>query len=216
MKIPDLIALDFDGTIGNTILHTYKAMCRIFADYHKVPPSFSDYIDNFGIKGALVFYSEKGINLPYDELYRLYLKYLMELHSKTRAGFFPDAPQSFIEIAKRNIRVGIVSAQIQEFVRSCLEDLTKPQMDSLGFVVTAVRHKPTALLELRNTLPCNGGTSWYVGDTTRDMTDAKEAGYVPIGITRGFSDMVALCQAGAEHYIDDMSGLHALLDKCED
>lgn len=50
----------------------------------------------------------------------------------------------------------------------------------------------------------------------RDNTDAREAGYVPIGITRGFSDRIELCEAGAEHCVGDMSGLHLLLDKCED
>lgn len=77
-------------------------------------------------------------------------------------------------------------------------------------------HKPDpeGLFVCMDELNVDPGETVYVGDGVTDMLAGKSAGvFAVIGITQGFSSRKSLEQAGADHVIDSLSELPALLLK---
>lgn len=103
------------------------------------------------------------------------------------------------------VRLGVVSAAYDSSVRA---DIRSLDLDGLWDSVDAPATDKLAVLRARRG---DAAVAVYVGDTAYDMECAVAAGYVPVAVSGGYSDVEVLRAAGAVHVLDSFAELEALL-----
>jgi len=126
----------------------------------------------------------------------LYAEYAIE---PTRP--MPGAVEALTAVRELGLRVVVVTSKLGRLAELHLAHLGMP-VDELAGDLFA-EGKGAALTE--------HGVRWYVGDHVGDMIAAQTAGVPGIGVATGPCDAGELRAAGADHVLDDLTGLPDLL-----
>ena len=82
-----------------------------------------------------------------------------------------------------------------------------------GSRVAHAKPAPDLLLSAAKEMEVPLAGTWYVGDSTWDMQAAVASGMVPVGVTTGAVDAVALRAAGARLCVSSLGELLAVLER---
>jgi phosphoglycolate phosphatase len=113
----------------------------------------------------------------------------------------PGAVEALTAVRELGLRVVVVTSKLGRLAELHLAHLGMP-VDELAGDLFA-EGKGAALTE--------HGVRWYVGDHVGDMVAARTAGVPGIGVVTGPCDACELRAAGADHVLDDLTGLPGLL-----
>lgn len=102
------------------------------------------------------------------------------------------------------VRLGVVSAASDTAVRA---DMTALELGGLWHSVDAPATDKLDTLRSRRGVEKH---AFYVGDTAYDMRCALDAGFTPIGVDRGYTDVDSLMAAGAAAIISSFDELPRL------
>ncbi len=108
---------------------------------------------------------------------------------------FPLMPQVLAELA--DVRtVVVVTSSPNDVVEGWLRGHNVSGVAEVAGAETA-RSKVEKIHALRERFP-GQATYWYVGDTSGDIREAREAGATPVGVAWGWHEPELLHEAGAE------------------
>ncbi|AWG43027.1 HAD family hydrolase [Candidatus Borreliella tachyglossi] len=215
MKIKACI-FDMDGTLINSIMDIAFSMNSALKNlgYREIKTDkfstlvgrgFEKFVDN-----ALEYLSLSlnDQNLKYN-LYKEFIKeYNQNISSQTKA--YEGIPELLITLNKLRIPIGILSNKNHEELLIVTKDIFK---DINFFEIRGYSSKfeakpdPTNALDMIIELNVKPEEIAYIGDSDVDMLTARNAGFLPIGVSWGFRTVEELKTSGAKYIINNPSEL---------
>ncbi|HEY1686695.1 MAG TPA: HAD family hydrolase [Tepidisphaeraceae bacterium] len=129
---------------------------------------------------------------------------------------YPGIPEMLDELARRQIRLAILSNKPHDFTCQCVETfLAKWKFEEVLGATAKLPRKPNpaAALHVAQMMQLPPADFLYLGDTNTDMQTAVAAGMYPVGVLWGFRDRPELEAAGAKTIIAHPSELITLMMK---
>ncbi|UER67824.1 HAD family hydrolase [Borrelia sp. BU AG58] len=202
---------DMDGTLVNSIKDIAFSMNSALKNlgYKEIKAEkFSSFVgrgfDKFVEKTLdylSINFNDKS--LKYD-LYKEFVReYNQNLSSQTRA--YDGIPELLAELNKLNIPIGILSNKNHEELLA----LTKNMFGDIKFFEIRgyssrfeAKPDPANALDMIVELNVKAEEVAYIGDSDVDMITARNAGFLPIGVSWGFRTIEELKANGAKYIIN--------------
>lgn len=198
------VLFDYDGTLLDSIEENYKGVCNVFRMSGIPEPTFTVFFTRC-LPPFTPFYRDHGVTASPEEISKWYFQ---AARNGTRP-FFPDVAEVLKVLCAQDVVMGIISAHWQhEVMERCNRENL---LNCFQSIVGRAWNKVEAIHNFCSQHDMTPSGALYVGDTISDMRDAKEAGVVAVGITRGRDTSELLRQAGADHCISDLHELLTLL-----
>jgi phosphoglycolate phosphatase len=220
----DIVAFDLDGTLlethrdlGTAVNHALE-----LGGFDTVPVESATDLIGGGAKIMLKQAVDAQGGLPDDEFRRLY-KAMLGYYSENNAVHtrpFQHAETVLEDLARRGVRMGVVTNKFEEFARTILGTLDLIGHfecviggDSIGkddqgrFIA---KPAPDPILKARAL--CGGGRTAFIGDSSYDVKAARAADVPVVAAMYGYCDGTAE-QLAADAAIDSLDGLISALEK---
>ena len=198
---------DVDGTLIDSIAHSYAGVCEVFRHCTIIPPSFADYCEHFEPPFEQ-FYRERGITESIASRHQISAWYRSTARHD-RALIYPDVPNSLSALTRmeHTCALAVVSAQKNSILALQLEKVSH----YFDFIVGEQQDKTPEIERICSVYRISKKFVWYVGDFAADMRSARRARVRAVGITRGRDTRHILERAGAHHVINNLDELLSIM-----
>lgn len=219
----DAVGFDLDGTLieSHRDLGTAVNHALALGGFAHVPIDHASDLIGGGAKVMLAKALDAQGGVAKDEFRRLYkemLAYYGENYA-VHTSPYPGVVEALDELARRGVRIGVVTNKFEEFARGILDTLGLLDRfdcviggDSLGKGPDGAylaKPAPDPILKLRES--CGGGRIVYVGDSSYDMRAARAAGVPVVAACYGYCDK-SPDELGADATIDSFAELIPVLE----
>ena len=204
----DLIMLDFDGTIADSLpaaIASVQAMLGELGYSNKSAEEIGRYI-GFGeralVRGAIGTPNEKLL----DQAQAVYYKHNLENIKNVK--LYPHVKE-FLETYTNKLKA-VISNKRDEFIELILN---RQRIDNYfaeirgGDSSACLKPDPCAINEILKKYQVAAGQALYIGDMTVDVETGRNAGVLTCAVTYGFHDAAALKKAGPDIMVDDLMEL---------
>lgn len=180
---------DFDGTLADTAPDLAAAVNRMRADegHEALPLERLRPFASAGARGLL--HAAFGVK-PDDPEYKAMREEFLDLYAESCCGrtrLFPGVADLLRELARREIRWGVVTNKATRFTERILAHLgLKPDCVACGDTTPHLKPHPAPLLHAAEQLRLAPQACVYLGDDLRDMKAARAAGMRPIAVEWGY------------------------------
>lgn len=184
----------------------YRGCQAVFAQLGKglKVPSYREFLNT--VKTPFpAYYRERGVSGTDDEITRAYFS--AARHDE--APLFPDVAETLQALTDEGLHLAIVSGHHQESLERRFTE--RGLADYFHSIIGGASNKVAAIRSLCAITGVPPERTCLVGDLISDARDARDAGIVAVGCTRGNPTMHALLHAGAHHVIKDLDGLVTLV-----
>ena len=196
----DAIGFDLDGTLVDTFRDLGAAVNHALelGGFKPVPVDSSKDLIGGGAKVMLARAVEAQGGMPEDEFRALY-KRMLGFYAENNAVHsrpYPGAVEVLDELAKRGVRMAVVTNKFEEFARNLLDTLELSDRfeaiiggDSMGRGPDGkhlAKPAPDPIIEAAKR--CGGGRFAFVGDSSYDVRAAKAAGVPVVVAAYGYCD----------------------------
>ncbi len=205
----DAVIFDWSGTLSDDRRPVYEANKGLRAHYGLANNTFEEFFQTTRMT-PIEFYREQGVTDSGDEIYALYRTYFQQsLEVGVRPQVYPDAHEVLVQIKKAGIPTAVVSSHPTVFLKQEAQDyLLAPFFEILH---GDARNKISALKDVCQILNVDRARSLYVGDTTHDITSAREAGLVTAGVATGYHTREALASERPDHLFTNLLDLLSIV-----
>jgi HAD superfamily hydrolase (TIGR01509 family) len=205
-----LILFDFDGTIADSLLVLIKAFNRLAPEFGCPQVSLAQIpeIKNLSSREGLQKLAIPSWQMPFF-LYRLrreVSRLALELQP------IEGMPAVLIELHQRGHRLGIVTSNARSTVINFLDRQQLIQPFELIYAGQLLLGKARTLKRLVKRYQMDPKQVIYVGDETRDVEAARQAGLTMIAVSWGFNSATVLAKHQPDQLIDQPEQLLAVLD----
>jgi len=210
------IVFDLDGTLVDTAPDLIDTLNVILARHDVAPVDFDDArsMIGLGVKPLLVRgLASKGVQLPPDEIDRLFAEYLdvYAAHIADRSRPFPGLESALDALAAQGCRLAVCTNKLEWLAVRLLNTLgLRPRFAAICGQDTFAMRKPDPDM-LRLTIARAGGDTGHavmVGDSMTDVATAQAAGLPVIAVDFGYTE-IAAAQLGADRLISHFDALPA-------
>ena len=177
-KKQELVALDFDGTLWDSLLLSYHAILETFSYFHVPPPTIKEF--KFGItKFGDGFYHRFGIpqSVPLEKIREVRFECRQEIYYKGR--IFPDVIPTLQEIKKSGARIIIISSNVFDNVKGIVRN-NKELNILISEIYTGDKNIIIKLAIDRFEVDADKAT--YVDDTVEGLLTAKNLGLFTVAV----------------------------------
>jgi pyrophosphatase PpaX len=212
-KRPFAVLFDLDGTLIDSIGLLLKCVHHTF-EGRSPAPTDEEWVAGIGtpLGKQLAPYAANE-----DEVQQLTLRYRSfqrDQHDSFTSAF-PGVVETVMELDRRGHPMGIVTSKSNEMMLRGLKwiGIDKLMRTTVGMDSCAI-HKPDAfpvLLALEE-LGYSPEEAVFVGDSPHDIQSGNAAGVVSVAALWGPFTREQLAPSSPREYLDDISGLPALLD----
>lgn len=174
----NLLGLDFDGTVINSLETCYQKMVATFNHLGINAPPLKIWKEEISQIGVLEFYIKYGApkTLTLEELHEIYTKIYKKLEPKPE--LFPGVAATLSSIFKKGIPIVLISLNSQAILEAETERLGIAKYFSK--IIGQTREKEKELIKIIQNLRIRARTVLFVGDTVHDIEAAKKAGCISI------------------------------------
>ena len=209
MKKNLVVIFDFDGTIADTMNFIRTIMDKLSddVDFPKIKN-----IDWEGLKNKETREVFKSLGISLTKL-PFILKKVRDILHKEVGKIEPirGIEKALFQIKKNNHKLGILTSSPLETVEKFLKINNLNFFDFI-YSESNIFNKAKKLNNLLKEKKFNPQHVLYVGDETRDITAAKEAGVKAIAVTWGLNGKEILKEQGPDYLVGNPEELIALLD----
>lgn len=197
---PKAVLLDYDGTLIDSALQVYLGTCNVLKMSNIAVPTFPEFCETY-MAPYDVYYKSLGITASKEEI----IEWYFSASTSDESPWFPDVLETLSHFHEKGHMLGIISAHYEDrIVARCKEFGVLEYMQT---VVGRAHNKVPHLLSLCKKYNISPKDVCYVGDFASDVRDAREAGVVSVGITRGNNTKEMLFRNGADFCIDTLAEL---------
>jgi phosphoglycolate phosphatase len=210
------IVFDLDGTLVDTAPDLIDTLNVILARHDVAPVDFDQArsMIGLGVKPLLVRgLASKGVQLPPDEIDRLFAEYLdvYAAHIADRSRPFPGLESALDALAAQGCRLAVCTNKLEWLSVRLLNTLgLSSRFAAICGQDTFAMRKPDPDM-LRLTIVRAGGDTGHavmVGDSMTDVATAKAAGVPVIAVDFGYTE-IAAAELGADRLISHFDALPA-------
>ncbi|GMM92804.1 HAD family hydrolase [Qipengyuania sp. MTN3-11] len=220
----DAIGFDLDGTLieSHRDLGTAVNHALALGGFVSVPIDHASDLIGGGAKLMLAKALDAQGGVAEDEFRRLY-KAMLAFYGKNYANHtrpYPGVVEALDELARRGVRLGVVTNKFEEFARGILDMLGLSGRfdcviggDTLGKGPDGkylAKPAPDPIVKVRER--CGGGRFAYVGDSSYDIRAARAAGVPVVAACYGYCDKPR-DEFGADVMIDSFAELIPALER---
>src|SRR5436309_5963236 len=190
------IVFDLDGTLVDTAPDLIDTLNIIFARHDVAPVAFDEArtMIGAGVKPLLQRgLASKGVQLPPEEIDRLYVEYLevYAAHVADRSRPFPGLERALDALAAQGYRLAVCTNKLEWLSVKLLKELGLAQRFATicGQDTFAMRKPDPDMLRL--TIVRAGGDTGHavmVGDSMTDVATARAAGTPVVAVDVGSTD----------------------------
>jgi phosphoglycolate phosphatase len=207
-----LVIFDFDGTLAATLEAGFALMNELAPKYGFEPISKerADELREMRTREAIVALGIKARSVP---------KLLMEVRTALRKQMDRITPidgiaDALAKLKGQGVRLGILTSNSEENVQVFLDHW---DLGGLFDFVTAGSTVFGKVRLLRKTMAAEApgldvSEVVYVGDETRDIHAAQQAGMRSVGVSWGLNTKAALVAVGPDEVLDEPMELAGLFD----
>jgi phosphoglycolate phosphatase len=207
-----LIIFDVDGTLVDSQNLIYAAQCATFEAHGLEPPSREKVLSLVGLSLRPTFEALVGPDGPVAELDATYRQVFNKVLSDPahHEPLFPQVTETLKALAARpDITLGVATGKSVRGITRVIEQHGWQGLFST--IQTADTHPskphPSMLQAALAETGMDAHRSFFVGDTSYDMSMAVSAGIHGIGVDWGYHPVEALREAGARRIISAMDDL---------
>jgi phosphoglycolate phosphatase len=203
----DLVIFDFDGTLADSkdwMVNTLSVMAGRHG-FRQIGRDEVERLRGLPTRDVMRALGVSSWRLPF-------IAADMRRQSATEAASitpFPGALRVLIELADVGVTLAVVSSNGEVTVRSVLGE-SQHLIDAYS-CETSLFGKSRKLRRTAKRLAISPERTLYVGDETRDIEAAYEAGVAIAAVTWGYNNRLALEGARPTHLIDSFSDLADLV-----
>ena len=210
------IVFDLDGTLVDTAPDLIDTLNVILARQDVAPVDFDEArsMIGAGVKPLLVRgLASKGVQLPPDEIDRLFAEYLdiYAAHIADRSRPFPGLEAALDALAAQGCRLAVCTNKLEWLSVRLLKMLDlAPRFAAICGQDTFAMRKPDPDM-LRLTIVRAGGDTSHavmVGDSMTDVATARAAAVPVIAVDFGYTE-IAAAELGADRLISHFDALPA-------
>lgn len=209
--ITELLILDLDGVLCDSVGLIWDAICNLFFEHpsfgfeRKDIPKFTNFLESFRLPGDEWFASH-GFDFP-SAVIRETLR-----HAPDKAKMFPAVPLMFNTIRRSHPKLPIIVISAGDQLRIERQLTAGGVRNYFEAVFGETPDKAEAIFSFCSLWGICPAKTVYVGDMPQDMRDSREAGVIPIGFTDDQPIMErVLTKAGAQHCVPNHQKLGDLL-----
>ncbi|MBN3033746.1 MAG: HAD-IA family hydrolase [Candidatus Saganbacteria bacterium] len=208
----DLIMLDFDGTIADSLPAAVKSIGQMLAEL-AYPPKNAEEIGRhigFGERALVAGSIGSDDERLVAEAQAAYYRHNLENIKAVRP--YPHV-REFLELYQDKLKV-VISNKRDEFIRLILAEhrLGNYFTEIIGGDSAAcLKPDPCAINDVLKKYRVAAGRALYIGDMTVDVATGKNAGVLTCAVTYGFHGKAALAQAAPDLIVDDLLELKGLI-----
>lgn len=210
MRYP-CVVFDFDGTLADTFAEAVSIMRRIGPDLglREVDPELA--------RGMPTRQFMKALGVSFWRLPRVVRAFqAAAAESAPSLKLFDQIPHSLRQLHSSGIRLGILSSNREDTIRTCLKNHGVEGLFEFVIGYPKLFGKGRALRRIRRSLRIERAAMLYVGDETRDVIAARKARIDNACVAWGFQNEALLRESGATTVFQTPSELVAYLLKMTD
>lgn len=201
----DTFGFDVDGVVRETGYLAFHHCRLAITELGGIPPELDDFVHDWG--GLLNRYFRScGVQASDEEIERVNAKYVA---THDLADPYHDVGDALEHLEKLGVRTFALSGHRHSELQSWFEK--HGLHDRFGHVEGSGGGKVEQLIILRQKFSTSPARACYVGDWGQDMRAARQADFVPIGITRNLNTRHVLERNGAAAVIDHLHELVELI-----
>jgi phosphoglycolate phosphatase len=209
----ELLILDFDGTLTNSIPPAVNAIQAMIAELGFPFKTKEEINQHVGYGEAPLVSGSIGTREPglLKTAMEVYFKHYLREGIKT-APLYPHVKE-FLEYFKNKVMI-IVSNKRDEFIRMILDrhQLTAYFTEILGGdTALCLKPDPCVILDLLKKYKVSPRQALFIGDMTIDVETGKNAGIHTCAVTYGFDPKAKLEKAKPDFLIGDLLELSKLI-----
>lgn len=183
------VLFDLDGTLADTAPDLAAALNRLRADQGLAPLPLEQVrpFASAGARGLVhVGFGAKPGDSEYDALREAFLEFYRE-NTCVETRLFPGIPELLTELARRDIRWGVVTNKATRFTDRVIEALRlAPDCVVSGDTTPHLKPHPAPLLHAAGLLKRPPQQCLYLGDDLRDIQGARAAGMRAVAVDWGY------------------------------
>lgn len=211
-----LIIFDFDGTLGDTCENIVKTMQETMLRKGYPVPGEEAIRATIGLPLAEGFKMlEPGMGVEeMASCAALYRKVFEEWRERLVPQPFPGVREALAQLHARGLKLSVASSRKRPSLVGFIHSMgLEPYICYVLGVDDAPRPKPdpAPVLKTLQELKTDASDAIVVGDMPVDILMGSRAGARTVGVTWGNGSREALCEAGADHIIDNIGSLVDLI-----
>jgi 2-phosphoglycolate phosphatase len=183
------VLFDFDGTLADTAPDLAAAVNRMRTEegHEPLPLERLRPFASAGARGLVhAAFGVKPGDAEYEAMRESFLGFYAERVCK-QTTLFPGIAELLAELARRDIRWGIVTNKSTRFTEAIVSALDlKPDCVTCGDTTPHLKPHPASLLHAAAQLNLPPARCCYLGDDLRDMKAAQAAGMRAIAVDWGY------------------------------
>lgn len=209
-KHPLTVIFDFDGTIADTFLFYFNLLNRLAEKFNfdKIDPDKIEYLRNLNSHEIIEMLKISPLRLPFFvyEARKLLKKEIEQIKP------IPGIKETITSFKNSNIRLGIITSNSVKNVQIFLKRFDFPHFD---FVFSSLRiwEKSHTLLKVLRHNKLDPQSVFYIGDETRDIEAAHDAGVNAVAVTWGYNSETILKTFAPEHLVSSTLNLKTLIER---
>jgi len=222
MRKPDMILIDVDGTLVDSVPDLAFCVDTMMADLGRSPHGegrVREWVGN-GVErlvrralvGALQGEPDEA---DFDRAYPLFLDLYAENTSK-RSCLYPGVREGIDLLKSAGYRLGCVTNKAAQFTEPLLKDLGIFDDFSIvisGDTLSTKKPDPAPLLHAAEFFGCEPANALMVGDSVSDVAAARAAGFQIVCMSYGYNHGVDIREAAPDAVIDSFVEVYPLLEQ---
>ena len=212
-----LVIFDVDGTLVDSQNIIVASQRAAFAAFNLEPPSRELSLSIVGLSLAEAFVVLAGAHAPIDGLVEAYKEAFGILRTDPALAepLYPGAEECLADLERREqVLLGIATGKTRRGVTHLLDRHdwhTRFATIQTADIAPSKPH-PAMILQAMAEVGASPEDTVMIGDSSFDMTMARAAGVLPIGVSWGFQSVAALAEAGADRIVDSYDDLAPVLE----
>lgn len=198
------VGLDVDGVQRDTAHRAYQSLCGTIALLGGTPPSYAAFVRGYS-HDFLQFYRSCGITHTTDEILAAYRQ--LQDEAEGMAQPFGDVAGFLAHLGSSQLRAFALSGDRIERLHRWFDAFGLRERYAHIASASVSLDKATCLGEACQVLGVEPQTVCYVGDLGCDMRDARNAGLIPVGVTRQYDSRDILLECGAALVVTSLEDL---------
>ncbi|SCY95482.1 HAD-IA family hydrolase [Microvirga guangxiensis] len=212
-----LVLFDVDGTLVDSQNIIVASIRGAYQAFDLEPPSRERSLSIVGLSLVEAFTVLAGPKAPVEALAQAYKDAynILRLDPANDAPLFPGASECIDRLkARDDVLLGLATGKSRRGVTLLIEThgwegvfaTTKTADDAPS------KPHPAMILQAMEELGIAPDDTMMIGDSSFDMSMARAAGALPVGVSWGFQPVAALNEAGAARIVDSYAALEPVLD----